>query len=96
MFNFLLLLESWIKFLLFRYLFSSLCNCAMILYPKLQERLGNMKEGIEFLELCGFERVDGGKFLFLPRDKVDLEVLKSAGAALDTAITNPFFGLLSK
>lgn len=55
-----------------------------------------MKEGIEFLELCGFERVDGGKFLFLPRDKVDLEVLKSAGAALDTAITNPFFGLLSK
>lgn len=64
--------------------------------PAFQERLGNMKEGTEFLELCGFERVEGGKFLFLPRDKVDLEVLKSAGTALDTAITNPFFGLLSK
>lgn len=55
-----------------------------------------MKEGTEFLELCGFEEIEGGKFLFLPRDKVDLEVLKSAGTALNTAITNPFFGLLSK
>ncbi|XP_058206793.1 uncharacterized protein LOC131320186 isoform X3 [Rhododendron vialii] len=63
--------------------------------PAFQERVGNMKEGTEFLELCGFEIV-GGKFLFLPRDKVDMEVLKSAGTALNSAITNPFFGLLSK
>ncbi|KAI8574276.1 hypothetical protein RHMOL_Rhmol01G0341700 [Rhododendron molle] len=63
--------------------------------PAFQERVGNMKEGTEFLELCGFERV-GGEFLFLPRDKVDMEVLKSAGTALNSAITNPFFGLLSK
>ncbi|KAG5567285.1 hypothetical protein RHGRI_002743 [Rhododendron griersonianum] len=74
---------------------GSLWNDATILYPKLQERVGNMKEGTEFLELCGFERV-GGNFLFLPRDKVDMEVLKSAGTALNSAITNPFFGLLSK
>ncbi|KAF7152240.1 hypothetical protein RHSIM_Rhsim01G0254800 [Rhododendron simsii] len=74
---------------------TGLWNDATILYPKLQERVGNMKEGTEFLELCGFER-DGGKFLFLPRDKVDMEVLKSAGTALNSAITNPFFGLLSK
>ncbi|CAL5333787.1 unnamed protein product [Camellia sinensis] len=60
------------------------------------DRVGNMKEGIEFLELCGFERVDEGKFLFLPEDKVDMAVLKSAGNVLDSAITNPFFGLLSR
>ncbi|THG07818.1 hypothetical protein TEA_010814 [Camellia sinensis var. sinensis] len=63
--------------------------------PAFQDRVGNMKEGIEFLELCGFERVDEGKFLFLPEDKVDIAVLKSAGNVLDSAITNPFFGLLS-
>lgn len=54
-----------------------------------------MKGGIEFLELCGFERIDGGKFLFLPRDKVDMAVLNSAGSELESAITNPFFGLFS-
>ncbi|KAF5954622.1 hypothetical protein HYC85_007478 [Camellia sinensis] len=64
--------------------------------PAFQDRVGNMKEGIEFLELCGFERVDEGKFLFLPEDKVDMAVLKSAGNVLDSAITNPFFGLLSR
>lgn len=64
--------------------------------PAFQDRVGNMKEGIEFLELCGFERVDEGKFLLLPEDKVDMAVLKSAGNVLDSAITNPFFGLLSR
>ncbi|CAL5388036.1 unnamed protein product [Camellia sinensis] len=64
--------------------------------PAFQDRVGNMKEGVEFLELCGFERVDEGKFLLLPEDKVDIAVLKSAGNVLDSAITNPFFGLLSR
>ncbi|XP_057472415.1 uncharacterized protein LOC130760993 isoform X1 [Actinidia eriantha] len=64
--------------------------------PAFQDRVGNMKEGTEFLELCGFERDEGDKFLFLPGNKVDAEVLKSAGTVLNSAITNPFFGLLSR
>ncbi|XP_028083766.1 vicilin-like seed storage protein At2g18540 isoform X5 [Camellia sinensis] len=70
-------------------------DCLRSLKRNHMDRVGNMKEGIEFLELCGFERVDEGKFLFLPEDKVDIAVLKSAGNVLDSAITNPFFGLLS-
>ncbi|XP_012835193.1 PREDICTED: UBX domain-containing protein 1 isoform X2 [Erythranthe guttata] len=62
--------------------------------PLFQERVGKF-EGIEFLELCGFERVDGGKFLLLPRENVDIGVLKSAAIELHNASTNPFFGLLS-
>jgi hypothetical protein len=58
------------------------------------ERVGALKGGIEFLELCGFENIEGGEFLFLARDKVDMAVLNSAGAELDSAIKNPFFGVL--
>ncbi|GMY26798.1 GRB10-interacting GYF protein 2-like isoform X2 [Fagus crenata] len=58
------------------------------------ERVGALKGGIEFLELCGFENIEGGEFLFLTRDKVDMAVLNSAGAELDSAIKNPFFGVL--
>ncbi|GMH25846.1 hypothetical protein Nepgr_027689 [Nepenthes gracilis] len=63
--------------------------------PVFQERVGKMKGGVRFLELCGFERANGGQFLYLPRNKVDMAVLDSAMAALQTAMTNPFFGLLS-
>ncbi|KAK7247095.1 hypothetical protein RIF29_41972 [Crotalaria pallida] len=59
-----------------------------------QDRVGGLKGGIEFLEICGFEKIDGGEFLFLPRDKVEMAVLNSAGAELDSAIKNPFFGVL--
>ncbi|XAR58733.1 hypothetical protein NMG60_11014239 [Bertholletia excelsa] len=64
--------------------------------PAFQNRVGHLEEGVKFLELCGFERVEEGKFLFLPRDKIDMAVLRSAWTVLDSAITNPFFGLLSK
>lgn len=53
-----------------------------------------MRGGIEFLENCGFEKIDGGEFLFLPRDKIEMAVLNSAGSELDSAIKNPFFGVL--
>ncbi|XP_061355481.1 uncharacterized protein LOC133300012 [Gastrolobium bilobum] len=59
-----------------------------------QERVGALNGGIEFLEICGFEKIDGGEFLFLPRDKVEIAVLNSAGSELDSAIKNPFFGVL--
>ncbi|CAA0819863.1 ubiquitin-associated (UBA)/TS-N domain-containing protein [Striga hermonthica] len=44
-----------------------------------QERVGKLKGGIEFLELCGFEKMEGGEFLYLPKEKVDIAVLHSAG-----------------
>ncbi|KAJ9154002.1 hypothetical protein P3X46_027383 [Hevea brasiliensis] len=59
-----------------------------------QDRVGSLKGGIEFLELCGFEKIEGDEFLFLPRDKVDMAVLNSAGSELNSAINNPFFGVL--
>lgn len=59
-----------------------------------QARVGALKGGIEFLELCGFEKIEGGEFLFLPRDKVNRAVLNEAGTELNNAINNPFFGVL--
>ncbi|PWA38580.1 UBX domain-containing protein 4 [Artemisia annua] len=63
--------------------------------PAFKERVGIFTQGIKFLELCGFERVEGGKYLFLPRDRFELAVFKSAMNQLHSAITNPYFGLLS-
>ncbi|KAL3634366.1 hypothetical protein CASFOL_021420 [Castilleja foliolosa] len=59
-----------------------------------QDRVGKLKGGIEFLELCGFEKIEGGEFLYLRREKVDIPVLQSAGSELNNAINNPFFGVL--
>lgn len=64
--------------------------------PAFQERVGNLEEGIRFLELCGFERYNGCKFMFLPAEKVDMAALVFAGTILNSAMTNPYFGLLSK
>ncbi|MQM05039.1 hypothetical protein Taro_037841 [Colocasia esculenta] len=58
------------------------------------DRVGNLKGGIEFLELCGFEKIEGDEFLMLARDKVDVVVLNIAGSELNSAINNPFFGIL--
>ncbi|XP_049398379.1 uncharacterized protein LOC125862372 [Solanum stenotomum] len=59
-----------------------------------QDRIGKLQGGIEFLEHCGFEKIEGGEFLYLPRDKVDIAVLNTAGTELNNAIKNPFFGVL--
>ncbi|XP_024359137.1 uncharacterized protein [Physcomitrium patens] len=58
-----------------------------------QERVGSLRGGIEFLQLCGFER-DQDEFLTLPREKVDMVLLNTAGSELNSAINNPFFGVL--
>ncbi|KAI3678701.1 hypothetical protein L6452_38004 [Arctium lappa] len=63
--------------------------------PSFKERVGIFEQGIKFLELCGFEQVEGGKYLVLPRGRFDMAEFKSAGNELQSAITNPFFGLLS-
>ncbi|XP_022734404.1 caldesmon isoform X1 [Durio zibethinus] len=59
-----------------------------------QDRVGSLRGGVEFFEICGFEKVEGDQFLFLSRDKVDMQVLNSAGSELNSAINNPFFGVL--
>ncbi|XP_076898558.1 uncharacterized protein LOC143552159 [Bidens hawaiensis] len=59
-----------------------------------QDRVGKLEGGIKFLELCGFEKVEGDEFLFLARDKIDRAVLNTAGTELNSAINNPFFGVL--
>lgn len=61
-----------------------------------QERVGRFKEGIEFMELCGFKRDKGSEFLSLSTHDADILQLRDAAFQLNTAITNPFFGLLSK
>ena len=53
-----------------------------------------MKNGVQFLEMCGFVIDDSGEFLVISRDKVDLLVLNTAGGELTSAISNPFFGIL--
>lgn len=62
--------------------------------PSFQDRVGSLTGGVQFLELCGFEKMEGDEFIFLSRDKVDMTVLHAAGAELNSAITNPFFGVL--
>ncbi|KAJ7527175.1 hypothetical protein O6H91_16G040200 [Diphasiastrum complanatum] len=59
-----------------------------------QERVGNIEGGIRFLELCGFERDETGEFIILSHGKIDLILLNTAGAELNSAISNPFFGVL--
>ncbi|CAL9781414.1 unnamed protein product [Musa acuminata subsp. burmannicoides] len=62
--------------------------------PNFQERVARLKGGMEFLELCGFEKLEGDEYLYLPRDKVDMAVLSAALSQLNSAMENPFFGVL--
>lgn len=48
--------------------------------------------GGAFLERIGF--VNDGETLTLPRDKVDKMLFNLAGGEINSAITNPFFGVL--
>ncbi|XP_076945804.1 uncharacterized protein LOC143617013 isoform X2 [Bidens hawaiensis] len=71
------------------------CRKIRLSNPAFKERVGRFEQGEKFLELCGFERVEGDNYLFLPRERFDMAVFKSAGNILQSAITNPYFGLLS-
>ncbi|XP_020526534.1 UBX domain-containing protein 1 isoform X2 [Amborella trichopoda] len=62
--------------------------------PSFQDRVGSLKGGIEFLELCGFVRTEDSEYLFLSVEKVDMAILNTAGSELNSAIVNPFFGVL--
>ncbi|CAO2192217.1 unnamed protein product [Urochloa humidicola] len=64
--------------------------------PIFKDRVGNLQGGIEFLELCGFKRLSASGYLVMPRDKIDMALLNSAGVEIASAMENPYFGLLSK
>ncbi|KAL6661843.1 hypothetical protein ACP70R_001227 [Stipagrostis hirtigluma subsp. patula] len=64
--------------------------------PIFKDRVGNLQGGIEFLELCGFQRLRASGYLVMPREKVDMALLKAAGVEIAAAMENPYFGMLSK
>jgi len=59
-----------------------------------QARLGSLEGGIDFLMKCGFKKDAAGEFLLMAPDDVAAEVLNAAGSEINTALTNPFFGVL--
>ncbi|XP_062192049.1 uncharacterized protein LOC133895615 isoform X2 [Phragmites australis] len=64
--------------------------------PVFKDRVGSLPGGVEFLELCGFQRLSASGYLAMPRDKVDMALLNAAGVEVVSAMENPYFGLLSK
>ncbi|WIA09100.1 hypothetical protein OEZ85_008512 [Tetradesmus obliquus] len=57
-----------------------------------QARVASVPGSVDFLKLVGFEEADG--VLVLPRDKINMEILNSAGGEINNALSNPFFGML--
>ncbi|KAM3189856.1 hypothetical protein ACQJBY_068236 [Aegilops geniculata] len=64
--------------------------------PVFKDRVGNLQGGVEFLELCGFQKLRNNSYLVMPRGKVDVALLNAAGVEIASAMENPYFGLLSK
>jgi len=62
----------------------------------LQDRVGNLQGGVEFLELCGFQRLSASGYLVMTRDRAYMALLNAAGVEIASAMENPYFGLLSK
>ena len=59
-----------------------------------QKRVDAVVGGRAFLETFGFEPDEAAGTLTLPFEKVDRTLLQMAGAEIDGALTNPFFGVL--
>ena len=59
-----------------------------------QSKVGAVPGSVEFLELCGFQKSSSGDVLQMEPGAVRQEVLTLAGAELNSALTNPFFGVL--
>ena len=59
-----------------------------------QERVASVSYGLEFLEHCGFTKDESGEYLVMALEAVNMELINGAGALLDSALTNPFFGVL--
>mmetsp|Transcript_9192 Transcript_9192/g.30306 ORF Transcript_9192/g.30306 Transcript_9192/m.30306 type:complete len:441 (-) Transcript_9192:83-1405(-) len=59
-----------------------------------QTRVGSLSGGIAFLEGLGFVRDAAGEFLEIPQDKINQVLVNAAGDLLNSALTNPHFGIL--
>lgn len=46
-----------------------------------------MQDGLKFLELCKFEKVERDEFFFLPYYEVEEELLKAANDELNQALS---------
>ena len=62
--------------------------------PAVQQRVVAFKGAVEFLEVCGFQKDGAGEGLEMPAEAVDRLVLEAAAENLNSALTNPFFGML--
>lgn len=59
-----------------------------------QSRLGSLTGGLELLQRCGFVHDAEKNTLYMPESAVDMPKLHAAGEEINTALTNPFFGVL--
>jgi len=62
--------------------------------PAVQQRVGAFTGAVEFLQLAGFQREASGESLHMPAEAVDQMLLAAAGENLNSALNNPFFGML--
>ena len=60
--------------------------------PAVQSRIGRFPEPTKFLEECGFKK--DGQYLEIAPENIDRLVLQAAVENLNSAIDNPFFGVL--
>ncbi|GBF94079.1 hypothetical protein Rsub_07347 [Raphidocelis subcapitata] len=59
-----------------------------------QARVAAVPGAVEALEVVGFKREADGSALFMPREAADPSALEAAGGEINSALTNPFFGVL--
>ncbi len=59
-----------------------------------QSKVSAVDGSLQFLELCGFKKNAAGDMLQMDAAAVNPELLTAAGAELNSALTNPFFGML--
>lgn len=59
-----------------------------------QSKVASVDGSLHFLNLCGFKQNVAGDALQMDSTSVDQTFLTVAGAELNSALTNPFFGVL--
>ena len=59
-------------------------------------KVASVPGALDFLQVLGFESVSesGEQFLVMGQDKASMPAMNTAGAELQSALTNPFFGVL--
>lgn len=59
-----------------------------------QSKVASVEGSLQFLDLCGFKQNAAGDALHMDAVSVNQQLLTVAGAELNSALTNPFFGVL--